>query len=357
MSRHLCGLYALLFAAALGMPLNAEPNEKPGPEKPAAEAPSSEQIDGWIADLDSEKFSARDEASQKLAAAGTTAIDPIAKAALSDSPEVATRSLDILGKLLKSEQAGTRDKARDALQRLAKGDASSLAKRAEAMLKPEPQLVPSHPGAILVPGGAIRFGGAFRVGGAGTIRVSTKEVDGTRTTSVNENGKQIEIKEDAAGIDMSVTEKVDGKEKVAKYAAKTAEQLKKDHPEAEKLYQQYGARAGAAGIHLIVGGVVPAVPGPGGPPAGGFGPIPLAPPGVAPSLSPGTGLPPSASASRRAAEEIGHARKLLAASIDRLKKAGDDKQPALDLETRRALLESLENAERKLNEAQGRLEK
>ncbi|MBC8873797.1 MAG: hypothetical protein H8E44_30525 [Planctomycetes bacterium] len=43
---------------------------------------------------------------------------------------------------------------------------------------------------------------------------------------------------------MEVTEKKDGKETTKKYAAKNADELKKDHAEAHKIYEKYSKGAG-----------------------------------------------------------------------------------------------------------------
>ena len=59
--------------------------------------------------------------------------------------------------------------------------------------------------------------------------------------AVRDVDKKIHIEETAQGkIKMTVTETVDGKPKTSKYEAKNADELKKKHPDAHKLYKKYG---------------------------------------------------------------------------------------------------------------------
>jgi hypothetical protein len=104
--------------------------------------------------------------------------------------------------------------------------------------------------------------------------VSVSVGNGRRTVDVNDNGYRIKIRQDAAGIALDVTGLEDGKEVTESYAAKDADQLKRENPEAFALYDKYNAGGnGNAAVHFRFGG-----------PAGAGGPGPQLPPGQAEAL-------------------------------------------------------------------------
>ena len=242
-----------------------------------AKAASAEEIDKLMEQLDANRFSERQAAQQRLAEIGKAALPAIEKGTQHVSREVAVRSLDILKGLFQGGDDATKAAAKETLERLAKNNDGTLAKRAGEILsppKPAPQVPPG-----IVPG---RIGGAQIqiqvVGGAGgNIKRSMKDVNGVKEIEAEENGKKVKITDDPAkGIKLEVTETKDGKETTQKYEAKDAAELKTKHPEAHKLYEEYSKQP--AGIQ-IRGFAVPGVLPPGALPPG-FPALPGAPGGV-----------------------------------------------------------------------------
>jgi hypothetical protein len=298
-------------------------------------APSAEEISGWIKDLDSNKFAERDQATNKLIEAGPAGIDEVTKAAESDSKEVSRRSIEILQRLMQSDDAAIKDKAKAALTKLTTSSIESVAGRASQALKPPTPVAPNgQPGRIII--------GGMRIGGVPMNRtIKVQNVNGRRTIEINENGKKTEIVDDPTnGIEMQTTEKVDGKEKTEKITAKNLEELKKNHPEAAKVLEQFqGGAGGAIQIQVHAGGM------PGG--------VPIAIPMPARAMMPGF-LPPGVQP-QHVAEPIGDARKRLAETTEQLKK-----QAADNADLRAALeksIEQLEAADKKLQEAEQKLGK
>ena len=79
--------------------------------------------------------------------------------------------------------------------------------------------------------------------------MNVQDAGGARTIGVQENGRKIDIKDDPNnGIELSVTEKVNGQDQTQKYTAKNLQELKQKHPEAEQLYQKYARAAVVPGI-------------------------------------------------------------------------------------------------------------
>jgi hypothetical protein len=177
------------------------------------------------------------------------------------------------------------------LEKLAQSPDASLAGRAKKILTTpvEPAQgtpVPVAPGIRIVPAvpaaGAIRLQvrGAVIAGGGKSIQV--KDENGVRDIESQEKDKKVKIHDDPdKGIQIEVTETKDGKEETKKYEAKNAEELKKNHPEAHKIYEELGK----GGPKIEIGGI--GVGGFGGGfgggilPAGGVPiPVPAAVPGA-----------------------------------------------------------------------------
>jgi hypothetical protein len=236
------------------------------------ELPANErdaEIENWIAKLDSPRFSERQEARRRLSAAGVEALPKLIQSAANpQSREVSATVLDLLEELYRSPMPDTRADAEEALKQISADESNQLADEAERILKgpdeseyiPRPsfgqrqalrRLQAARAGRIQV-GGQIQLGGRIQLGGGGGIqimRMNVQNANGIRTIDVQENGKKITIKDDPKnGIELSVTEKVGGQDKTEKYAAKNLEELKKQHPEAEKLYQKYAKNGGLQAI-------------------------------------------------------------------------------------------------------------
>lgn len=277
MQLKLFSLVLTLTFCSLVIAQDEKPKVEAQPDVAQAKAASAEEIDKLMEQLDANRFSERQAAQQRLAEIGKGALPAIEKGTQHVSREVAVRSLDILKGLFQGGDDVTKAAAKETLERLAKNNDGTLAKRAGEILsppKPAPQVPPG-----IVPG---RIGGAQIqiqvVGGAGgNIKRSMKDVNGVKEIEAEENGKKVKITDDPAkGIKLEVTETKDGKETTQKYEAKDAAELKTKHPEAHKLYDEYSKQP--AGIQ-IRGFAVPGVLPPGALPPG-FPALPGAPGGV-----------------------------------------------------------------------------
>lgn len=346
----------LLFAACASNSAWAEdPADVKPAESNAADAKPAIDIGQLIKDLDHDKFSVRDQATNKLADTGETAIDAVAEAALSDSREVATRSIDILKRLMQSQHTITKDKAKQALEKLAQATTNeATARRAAQALKPDPPIPVGRP----VPainriqiGGNLQLPNNVQIAVNGNNRViKIQNVNGRRTIEVTENGRKVEIVDDPQqGIDMSITEKVDGNDKTEKYAAKDADELKKKHPEAAKIYEQYKAGGIPGGGIIAVQVQANGVPGQ-APQIRRLAPNFIPPPQFVPNALPGA--VPNVG---QAAAPIADARKLLAEAAEALKSPGADDEAGRA--ARQKTLDQVQAADRKLAEAEEKLGK
>ena len=88
-----------------------------------------------IADLDDASFAVRKVATQKLVAAGESAVKPLLEAAEHESLEVAVRAIAILEKNYTHGSAATADSTELALEQLAKSKNRSIASRASSVLE------------------------------------------------------------------------------------------------------------------------------------------------------------------------------------------------------------------------------
>jgi hypothetical protein len=149
------------------------------------------------------------------------------------------------GEYAKREEAAKRLKAigkpaLPALREALKGDDPEVVTRAQTLIK----RIEVRP----LPGGDP--GGVNGLVQATRMRMSVK--DGNRVLEVTEEGRDIKITDGPDGVSMSVTGLVDGQRTTEEYAAKDAEQLKDENPEAYALYQRWAG--GPAGAGLIFGG-------------------------------------------------------------------------------------------------------
>ena len=204
-------------------------------DPPATESPS---IDKLIKQLESRQFTERQAASQALTKAGEKAIPALTKAATNGNREVMTRSLDILRKHYQGGNETIKQAAKEALQKIGKSDKPFAAQRADEILNPKPPQPPQR---------AVPFGVPLQIqiraiGGQGR-QIQIRNVNGVKEINAEEGGVKVKIEESPnKGIKMEVTEKKDGKKVTKKYEAKNADELKKKHPEAYKLYDKYTKR-------------------------------------------------------------------------------------------------------------------
>ncbi len=171
-------VWAALVCAATG------PATKPTTMPTTA---SADEIKALIEQLGNDEYATRDEASRKLAAIGKLAVPALRDACKSTDPEVAVR-------------------------------AESLLRRVEQ--RPVPEAPSSKTGRSVH-----------------SVKVSV--VNGRRKIDVDENGRKIHVSEDENGINLTVTGVLDGKKATVEYAARTAQQLREENPEAYELYKKY----------------------------------------------------------------------------------------------------------------------
>lgn len=194
-----------------------------------------EQIDQWIVELGDARFATRRQATEQLVEAGAPVIEPVVEAALSGTAEVAVRCVQILRRLHDSDDAATSEAAQAGLKSLAESENALVNERALAALN-ETQLQPVPPG----PAGAIQIQVQGGVIAAGNLTVRTTVNNGQRTVNVNDNGKEIEIRDqDGKDIEVTVTETVNGQEETSEYSAEDLDDLKQNHPEIAELYEKY----------------------------------------------------------------------------------------------------------------------
>jgi hypothetical protein len=324
---------------------DSKPADAPAPKA----EPSAAEIGQWIKDLDSDTYAARQAAAQMLYDTGKAAIGPLTEAATGKSLEATMQSVNVLRRLAQSTtNKDAADAARKALESLSQGQTAAAGPAKEALATPPeaprfaPNAVPGIGGNIqIIPGGRIQIlpGGNLQLGGNGfngfnAIRV-TANGNGNRTIDANENGKKTHIEQDNNGIEIKVTEKVNGQDKTDTYKAKDADELKKKYPEAAKIYEKYNQNGGFGNIQIqaqaipIQGGIMPALP-----------LIPAVP--AAPQAG-GT------EAQKQAAHEISEARKSISEATDGLKNAGANPDAL------KKALDQLQEAGKKLEEAQGKL--
>lgn len=312
---------------------------------PAQETPTppdAAELKRLIELLDSPKFSDRQAATNKLIEAREAAIPALEAAATGPNREASTRSIDILKKHAQSKDEAVQKPAREALSKLAELDQPRIAAAAKEALRPPGKEDPNQ-GAPGVP--QIQLGGPIQLqiqafGGAMNRRVGIQNINGVKTTTVEENGKKIVIVDDPQnGIKVEITEKVDGKDQTKKFEAKDADDLKKKHPDAHKIYEEHSKQQG---IQIqIGGGAIQAFPGiPPGMPGG---------PQMAPFRLPIRPFPAAPLPNRAAIQEsLERSQKDLKEAEERIRKSAENSPQAEQLNK---ALEQLEAARKRLEEA------
>jgi hypothetical protein len=101
---------------------------------PVSTSPAPEQIAAWVQQLDSDQFATREDATQRLIAAGAVAVRPLSASLNGGSPEAGMRALYILKELALAGEENTEEAAREALQAVADGPGSSFARKAAATI-------------------------------------------------------------------------------------------------------------------------------------------------------------------------------------------------------------------------------
>jgi tetratricopeptide (TPR) repeat protein len=247
-------LVAALVLIAYSKLSAAEETDAPPLLEPAAD------FDALIKQLDADEFGDRQVASEKLTEAGVAAIDALKQAAEGDSREAARRAIEILTKHLGGNAEELKAAAKQALEKIAANEQRHpiAARLAKAALNPKPD-AQQLPGIQLVPGQIQIQVQAIAGGGR---RVRTKIVNGVKEIEAEEDGQKVKIVDDPNnGIKLEITEKKDGKETTRKIEAKDAEDLKKQDPEAHKIYEKY-AKQNAVQIRALQlrPAIMPAIP-------------------------------------------------------------------------------------------------
>ncbi|HEV3417001.1 MAG TPA: hypothetical protein VG056_09320 [Pirellulales bacterium] len=336
-----------MFSSALAD--DAPPTET---EAAAKSQPSPAEIAQWIKDLDSDTFATRQTAAEMLYQAGKPAIEPVAEASVGKSLEVTMQAINILHRLTQSADKETHDAANDVLERLAKSESAAAAPAKQA-LAPAPAANPPVANPAIIRGfggfgggfgGNIQIvpGGAIPAGGMQVFRIQANGANANRVADVDENGKRTHIEEDQNGIEVKVTEKVNGQDKTDTFKAKDADELKKKFPEAHKLYEKYMNGPGIGNIQGNLQIQAQAIP----IQIGGMFPPGALPPGFAPPAARNT------EEQKQAARDIADAQKRIAEATDRLRKNDGSTPNAGDL---RRALRQLDEARKNLDEARDKL--
>jgi hypothetical protein len=328
MYRESCISLSLVVLFAVCLPRLWADAERPD-SGASGDSQQSGEIAGWIEQLDSNQFADRNDASRKLEAAGIPALAPLADAAVGGSREVTLRALDILRKHFQQGDEATKTAAKAALEKVAASDHASASRRAKDILdppKPPPaaQAFQIAPGQIQIQINAVAGAQARRV------RIN----NGVKQTEVTDGDRKVKIVENPNGsIQLEVTEKKNGKETTQKYEAKNADDLKKNHPDGHKVYEQYGKQKGPAiqirGLQIQGGAVQP----------------------VQPLPAPAANRNPAVR--KLAASQLKHARQLIESSrkqLQLLKAASGDKKLEESLESLEKIGQKLEEEAKKLSE-------
>jgi hypothetical protein len=235
-SAALLALAPVLVLGAISVARAADAPPAPRAPEPS-EVPTRDDIRGWIAQLADDGYSVRDKAQRNLTAAGVAAIDDLIEAAKGDNAEVRSRSFAVLTKQLQSEDNAVMLPTKTALEKLAAGSDRTLARTAsEALLQIDPlawEMSDADSGVVRIAGGGIMIRG-------GGTSISRTESGNRRTFHMQTANESIDIsKSDAAGIEIFVTRKINGRELKGRYSAKTPDELKAKHPKAFALFDQY----------------------------------------------------------------------------------------------------------------------
>jgi hypothetical protein len=193
----------------------------------------SDTVGQLIKQLLNDSFDVRREAKQKLFELGPKAIPALKASALDKSSDTGFSAVRILSRMMNERPAADSQAARAALAELAKGD-DALARQARESLEEARQ--PGLPGGVPRRPNMGGFGPGVNSGRSSTTTI----VNGVRSTTIREPGRQIQITVDPQGP-VSITVTDEGK-KPKTWSAKSLDQLKKDDPDGFKIYETYNRR-------------------------------------------------------------------------------------------------------------------
>ena len=252
MNRHWCSARTLsvLMLTAFSASFGAD---EPAPE--TAAAPVVEPADDTQAEvarhiktLAEGDLLQRRETTSKLLEMGKAAVEPVAKEAGEGRKETMLHCFDVLTRLLASNNAETSAATKVELTKLTQSQNRPVALRANSALKLGEILGARAARQAALPAGPnvmpnVQLNAALN--GANGVRIQTTVINNERAIQVERGDERIEIR-DKSGKDIVVrqTRTVDGKPKTDEFKAADSDELKKNHPEAFKLYEQYAARNG-----------------------------------------------------------------------------------------------------------------
>ena len=111
------------------------PHLHAGESREASPAPSAEQIQRWVRDLNAKQFDRRKRAMEYLTAAGEPAVEPVARVVRRGSLEAATRGIHVLQTLSLSGDDATELAASSALTSIALEEQNSAGQQSRAALQ------------------------------------------------------------------------------------------------------------------------------------------------------------------------------------------------------------------------------
>ena len=129
-----CGFFGNSSPGLSGILIVIAQEAKPSPATQPAAA-TKEQIERWIRELDANVFAVREEASSRLIAAGTPAVESIAVAIRQGNPEVVVRGVHVLKEIAVTLDDDEDQSVRNALQKIAQSSLRIAARRAEVALQ------------------------------------------------------------------------------------------------------------------------------------------------------------------------------------------------------------------------------
>ncbi len=226
-------------AKAEGTDKPATPADPSTATKPATEA----QIKELIKQLGDDNPKVRQDASEKLRKIGKSAVPALNEARKSDDLEVSSRAGAIISQI---DEDGKPKPPAD-LNGGFGANGMIQGPNGVRIFRVGPN------------GGQVQIHmNAIAVGGNGNMSISRTDNNGVKDVTAKENGRVVKIHEEKDGsIKLTVTEpNKEGKDETKEYKAKDVDALKKDDPEAHKLYEKYmGNGNGNGNIQIQIQGM------------------------------------------------------------------------------------------------------
>jgi hypothetical protein len=235
------GCLVMFVVAAGTIPVGPLWATEPAPAETAADVADLQR---FAAQLDAPEFAQRQEASHKLAEAGSAAFMELERVAAGSSREASDRALEIFKRQFQRGDSETQTAARGALERLSQHAVPSLAQRARYVLDPPPAPPPTMPLPLQARQARIRL----QVNAPAMRRqIEARNVNGRQEIEIVENGRRQKLQIAPDGkIEAEVTETINGKQTTRKFAAKDLDDLRRQDAELARSYERTKPRARAA---------------------------------------------------------------------------------------------------------------